>query len=97
MAQNRCSALLDHIDMIASVGVVALAVKRRYQTGNDDDPSVSSRVSGIGKKSVPTMFSFPKCFSHLNSRLAQDPLLPLEGKHDMFVLILVYSRQLLEK
>ena len=62
MAQNRCSALLDHIDMIASVGVVTLAVKRRYQTGNDDDPSVSS--SGIGKKSVPTMFSFPKCFSH---------------------------------
>ena len=95
MAQNRCSALLDHIDMIASVGVVTLAVKRRYQTGNDDDPSVSS--SGIGKKSVPTMFSFPKCFSHLNSRLPQDPLLPLEGKHDMFVLILVYSRQLLEK
>ena len=42
MAQNRCSALLDHIDMIAVVGVVTLAVKRRYQTGNDDDPSVLS-------------------------------------------------------
>ena len=71
MAQNRCSALLDHIDMIASVGVVTLAVKRRYQTGNDDDPSVSS--SGIGKKSVPTMFSFPKCFSHLAFKVSSRP------------------------